>query len=79
MTTTTVNELRNINNAIISQCRKQVKDDVDYENESKTAHTNYAAGYAAALEFVNSNLNRAALNCPLHHLELEVEVFDIES
>lgn len=61
-------EIADINTALIEQNRKFINT-VEWENESVSAKANYAAGYLAALEFINNQLTRVQRNEPLHHLE----------
>lgn len=64
-----INEMREINLALIRQNQEMIPSSDQWENESENAKINYAAGYKAALEFTNNQLNRIEKNHSLHHLE----------
>lgn len=64
-----INEMQEINSALIDQNRKTIPASDIWENESDNAKINYAAGYMAALEFCNNQLERIKRREDLHHLE----------
>ena len=59
-----------INETLIEQNRETLKNSNDYSyQQTKDEKLNYAAGYVAALQFCNNQINRILKNTELHHLE----------